>query len=435
MILAVSLISPAFMTATASDYKPSPEIIKSQEEFANDRFGIFIHWGIYSMFAQGEWYLNYGPHADEYAKAAKGFYPVNFNASDWAKAIRGSGAKYICFTTRHHDGFSMFDTDQNDYNIVDGTPFGRDVLKELSEACRENDLSLHLYYSHLDWLREDYPRGRTGKTTGRQGGMENWETYSKFMDAQLTELLSNYGPVRAVWFDGWWDHDEDPEPFDWHLDEQYALVHSLQPACLVGNNHHQNPFPGEDIQIFERDVPGENTAGYSEQDISRLPLETCQTMNGMWGYKVEDTNYKSVPALVRYLVKTAGQGANLLLNIGPQPDGSLPEEALDRLKGIGEWMDVYGETIYGTTASPFGNKEWGTSTRKGNTLYIHIMDSEKADDILIPFEGLPGAKLKSAGLFDNNAKVKFSKEKEGYRLHVGDIPEDKIDHIVVLEFI
>lgn len=431
-LTAALLLGASFSVGYA--YTPSPEIIQSQKDFANDRFGIFIHWGIYSMFAQGEWYLNYGPHADEYSKAAKGFYPVNFNAGDWAKAIRDSGAKYICFTSRHHDGFSMFDTDQNDYNIVDGTPFGRDVIKELSEACADNDLSLHLYYSHLDWLREDYPRGRTGKTTGRVGGQENWDTYSAFMDAQLTELLSNYGPIRCIWFDGWWDHDEDPEPFDWHLDEQYALIHSLQPGCLVGNNHHQNPFPGEDIQIFERDVPGENTAGYSEQDISRLPLETCQTMNGMWGYKVEDQNYKSVPVLVRYLVKTAGQGANLLLNIGPQPDGSLPADALDRLKGIGEWMEVYGETIYGTSGSPFGNCDWGTSTLKDNRLFVHVTDPSKAADVIIPFDGLPGRKIKSSKLFADRSKVKVTKEKDGYRLHLGEIPSETIDHVVELEF-
>ncbi len=418
----------------AEGYVPSPEIVKSQEDFANDRFGIFIHWGIYSMYARGEWYLNNGPLASEYSKAAKGFYPANFNAKEWTEAIKDSGAKYICFTSRHHDGFSMFDTDQNDYNIVDGTPFGRDVLKELSEACAQDSLSLHLYYSHLDWMRDDYPRGRTGKTTGRPEGRENWTTYSAFMDAQLTELLTNYGPIRAVWFDGWWDHDEDPEPFDWHLDEQYALVHSLQPSCLVGNNHHQNPFPGEDIQIFERDVPGENTAGYSEQDISRLPLETCQTMNGMWGYKVEDTDYKSVPTLIRYLVKTAGQGANLLLNIGPQPDGSLPEQALDRLKGLGEWMRANGETIYGTTASPFGNKEWGTSTRKGNRLFVHVTSPEKAGEVVIPYAGLPGTTLTKTALFADNSAVKVTKEKEGYRLHLGELPEETVDHIIVMEF-
>lgn len=398
----------------------------TQQEFAGDRFGIFIHWGIYSMFGQGEWYLNYGPQFDEYAKAAKGFYPADFDADAWAKAIKDSGARYITFTSRHHDGFSMWDTAENDFNIVDGTPFKRDVLKELSEACQRNDLKLHLYYSHLDWGREDYPQGRTGHTTGRDSTVSNWDTYYDFMNRQITELLTKYGPIRCIWFDGWWDHDEDKTPFDWHLDEQYAMIHKIAPNILIGNNHHQNPFPGEDIQIFERDVPGENTAGYSEQDISRLPLETCQTMNGMWGYKVVDTNYKDLTTLIRYLVKTAGLGANLLLNIGPQPNGELPAQALDRLKGIGEWMRVNGETIYGTQGAPFEAQEWGTATTKGNTMYAHVMTATTPDILL------PGVKVKKAHTYAGKEKVKFTNGKQGATLHLGTVPQE-VDYIVELE--
>ena len=276
--------------AMAQGYVPTKENLESRKEFAEDRFGVFIHWGIYSMFAQGEWYLqNAGLNRDEYAKAADAFYPHRFNAKEWVSTIKASGAKYICITTRHHDSFSMWDTAESDFNIVDATPYGRDILKELARECRKQDIALHLYYSHADWSRDDYPRGRTAKgVTGRDESKISWEEYYGFMNRQITELLTNYGPIRAMWFDGWWDHDEDPTPFDWQLDEQYALVHKLQPSCLVANNHHQVPFEGEDIQIFERDLPGENTHGLSGQAVSRLPLETCQTMNGMWGYKVVD---------------------------------------------------------------------------------------------------------------------------------------------------
>ncbi len=410
----------------AEKYVPSAEVMKSREEFANDRFGIFLHWGIYSMFGQGEWYLNYGPLHSEYSKAAKGFYPADFDAGEWADAIKDSGAKYICFTTRHHDGFSMFHTAQNDYNIVDGTPFKRDVLKELADSCADRGLKLHLYYSHLDWGRQDYPQGRTGHTTGRDSTVNDWKSYYKFMNSQLTELLTNYGPIRAIWFDGWWDHDEDKTPFDWELPEQYALIHRLQPGCLVGNNHHQTPFEGEDIQIFERDVPGENTAGLSGQEVSKLPLETCQTMNGMWGYKVVDTNYKDTPALIRYLVKTAGLGANLLLNIGPQPDGELPATALERLRDMGKWLRENGETIYGTEGSPFAAQNWGTATRKGDRLFIHILNAE-GTDIHIP----AALKVKAAKEFASGSKVKFSSDKNGVTLHLAQKPE-AIDHIVEL---
>ena len=331
-------------------YQPSPEIIKAQKEFADNGFGIFLHWGIYSMFGQGEWYLNSGVNAEEYAKAAKGFYPAQFDAAAWVKAFKDAGAKYITFTTRHHDGFSMFATKQSDYNIVDATPFKRDVLKELADECQKQGLKLHLYYSHIDWTRPDYPSGRTGLETGRDSTLRDWPRYYSFMNNQLRELLTNYGPIGAIWFDGWWDHDFEADRFDWQLPGQYAMIHQLQPSCLIANNHHETVFPGENIQIFERDLPGENTAGLSGQEVSALPLEMCQTMNGMWGYKVKDQNYKSVRELIHLLVKAKGMGSNLLLNIGPQPSGELPATALDRLKGIGEWMNRYGETYYATTA-------------------------------------------------------------------------------------
>lgn len=413
-----------FSTSAADKYVPSEEVKRSQKEFSADRFGIFIHWGIYSMFGQGEWYLNYGVRADEYAKAAKGFYPVDFNAEEWAKAIKGSGARYICFTSRHHDGFSMWDTKQSDYNIMKATPFKRDIIKELSDACGKEDLKLHLYYSHIDWTRPDYPRGRTGLKTGRDSTYSDWNNYYKFMNAQLTELLTNYGPIRAIWFDGVWDHDQDSVPFDWQLRPQYDMIHRLQPACLIGNNHHITPFEGEDIQIFERDAPGENTAGLSGQDISRLPLETCQTMNGMWGYKAIDTNYKSTTELIRFLVKTAGLGANLLLNIGPQPNGELPATALDRLRGMGEWLKINGETIYGTEGSPFAEQPWGTATRNGERLFLHII-KPGTTEIHLPSD----IKIRKAEIFSSRIPVETRKTKNGTILHMEATP-DVPDHII-----
>lgn len=423
IVAALATMSPHIANA---DYQPTPENLESRKNFSDDRFGIFIHWGIYSMFGQGEWYLNYGPHADEYAKAASGFYPASFNAEEWVRTIKDSGAKYICITSRHHDGFSMFDTSMSDYDIVDATPYGRDILKELADECQKQGISLHFYYSHLDWTRPDYPKGRTGRTTGREEGKENWESYYAFMNGQLKELLTNYGPVRAIWFDGWWDHDEDATPFDWHLDEQYKMIHELQPGCLVGNNHHQAPFEGEDIQIFERDLPGENTAGYSGQAISRLPLETCNTMNGMWGYKVVDKNYKDAKTLIRYLVKAAGMGANLLLNVGPQPDGSLPEEATKRMKDMGEWLKENGETIYATGAGPFKAQSWGTSTRKGDRLFLHVTNAE-SKDILLPCQ----LDIRNAREYKSGKEVKFTSLGESTVVHLNDIPDD-IDFIIEL---
>ncbi len=406
-------------------YVPAPENLEARKEFQDNKFGIFLHWGLYSMLAQGEWVMtNQNLNHLEYRKLASGFYPSKFNAAEWVAAIKASGAKYICFTTRHHEGFSMWDTQYSDYNIVDATPFQRDVLRELADECKKQGIKLHLYYSHLDWDREDYyPLGRTGRGTGRTTHGE-WKTYYQFMNNQIAELIKNYDPA-ALWFDGWWDHDQDPD-FDWQLPEQYAMIHQLKPSCLIGNNHHQVPFAGEDIQIFERDLPGENKAGLSGQDISPLPLETCETMNGMWGYKIVDQNYKSVETLIHYLVKAAGRNANLLMNVGPQPNGELPEAAVERLKAIGEWMKVYGETIYGTRGGDITPKDWGVTTRKDNKLYVHILNLAD-QNLFLPLT----AKVKKAVVFKDQKPVKFKKVEDGILLELGQIP-DEVDYVVEL---
>ena len=380
------------------------------------------------MFAQGEWYMhNANIHHDEYAKAASGFYPSRFDAKAWVSAIKDAGAKYICFTSRHHDSFSMWDTNESDYNIVDATPFKRDVLKELADECHAQGIKLHLYYSHLDWTRDEYPGGRTGKGTGRDPKKVDWKAYYKFMNNQLTELLTNYGEIGAIWFDGVWDHDEDSVPFNWELEEQYALIHKLQPACLVGNNHHSTPVPGEDIQIFERDVPGENHAGLSGQSISRLPLETCQTMNGMWGYKVTDTNYKSFNQLVQLLVKTASKGGNLLLNVGPQPNGELPAMAVTRLKELGQWLKVNGKAIYKTTAGNIKVGEHIVSTTGEEGTYLHLL-SDTISTVEIPVSH----KVKRVTTFPEGQRLKHTFKNGVLSFEVA-IPKGCPDYIVEIK--
>ncbi len=404
IFLALALAFSSLMRAQS--YQPTPENMASRQAFSDARFGVFLHWGIYSMFAQGEWYMQNKciPH-EEYAKAARGFYPAHFDADAWVRAIKESGAGYICFTTRHHDGFSLWNTAQSDYNIVKSTPYGRDVLKELAEACKRHDIRLHLYYSHIDWGRPDYPMGRTGHGC-KDSLAADWPSYYSFMNRQLTELLTQYGPIGAIWFDGWWDHDEDSVPFNWQLDEQYRMIHSLQPACLIGNNHHNTINAGEDIQIFERDLPGENKAGLSGQSISRLPLETCETMNGMWGYRIQDQNYKSVATLVRLLVGAAGKGANLLLNVGPQPSGELPATAVERLHGMGEWMRQYGSTIRQTTAGPLPATDSLCTTQRGDTLFIHLLANQQGTLTL----DLP-CRVRKAQVFATGEKVTFKQKK------------------------
>lgn len=415
-----------------AQYTPTPEILKAREQFRDKGFGIFIHWGIYSMLGSGEWVLN-DPNIthDEYSRLAAGFYPSKFNAREWVSAIKDSGAKYICITSRHHDGFSMWDTSCSDYNIVDATPFGRDILKELAEECQRQGIGLNFYYSQLDWGRSDYnPIGRTGHEPGRDTS-GNWQDYLDFMDCQLTELLTDYGPIGCIWYDGMWDRDEIPgglSPELWNLDHQYALIHKLQPSCLVGSNHHMNPFPGEDIQIFERDKPGENFAGYSEQEVSRLPLETCQTMNTSWGYRIRDNEYKSTAELIQYLAGTAGRDANLLLNIGPRPDGTLPDQAIERLRGMGEWMKTYAPSVQGVRGGVVPPQPWGVTTQTGKTLFVHLFQQD--GPVFVPYSG---NKLLSAKDFATSKPVKFTQASEGIILTLPDKTENP-DRVIELTF-
>jgi alpha-L-fucosidase len=403
LLAALTLLVLSLQASAQSGYVPPAANLSARERFAHHRLGIFLHWGIYSLYGQEEWYLNSGKLLQtEYAKAAAAFYPSRFDAEAWVVAIKASGAGYLTFTTRHHDSFSMFKTAESPYNIVDATPFGRDVLRELADACHHQGVDLHLYYSILDWARPDYPLGRTGHHTGRTL-RPDYNSYMQFMKNQLRELLTAYGDVKAVWLDGYWDHDSDSIPFDWRMPELYSYVHSLRPACLIGNNHHLYPLPGEDFQMFERDQPGENHAGLSGQDVSALPLEMCQTMNGMWGYKVSDTNYKTVPELVQMLVRAASKSCNLLLNIGPQPDGELPALALDRLRGLGTWMRQYGSTVDGTVGGPVPEQSWGVSTMRGDTVYLHVLQSGLTA-ITVPLDRKP----RRVTAFDGRKKLKWT---------------------------
>ena len=416
--LLATLISAASLTANAqttqdaaNHYVPTPENLQARQQFADRRFGVFLHWGLYSLFAQGEWYMqNEDIDNREYAKSADAFYPHRFNAAEWVSAIKAAGAKYICFTTRHHEGFSMFDTKLSDYNIMH-TPYGRDIVRQLVDECHKQGVGIHLYYSHIDWTRDDYPTGRTGLHTGKDPKKENWTSYYNFMNGQLTELLTNYGKIDGIWFDGWWDHDEDATPFDWQLPEQYALIHKLLPACIIGNNHHHTPFEGEDMQMFERDVPGENKSGLSGQSISRLPLETCQTMNGMWGYKIKDQNYKSTKELLRLLVRTSSKGANLLLNVGPQPNGELPALALQRFKEMGQFLNgKAAESIYATQAGGYHQGDSIVTTRNNaqRALYVHLLTDGEHTSVTLPIS----EKLKKAHLLLTGENVSVSRNKK-----------------------
>lgn len=403
------------------DYTPTEGNLEARKEFQDMKFGMFIHWGIYSVLADGEWVMLIKKiKPDNYERLADFFNPQDFNADEWVKIAKDAGMKYITITSRHHDSFSMFDTNASDYNIIDATSFGRDPLKELAEACKKEGIKLNFYYSLLDWNRNDYKNGK-------KGDEEAWNTYVEFMKAQLTELLTNYGEIGCIWFDGHWDQ----KTADWKYDEIYPLIHKLSPNTLIANNHHIQPIPGEDIQTFERDLPGENKGGYSHGvEVSQLPLESCATMAGKWGYSIYDKKFKSTEKLIHFLVNAAGKNGNLLLNVGPMPNGKIQPEFVDTLGEIGDWTSKYGESIYGTRGNVVASQDWGTITKKDKTLYVHILEAPQDPFIFISeFK----EKIVSAKSFDGKTKIKFKQMKEGTFLYIDTESIDKIDEIIKLK--
>lgn len=392
---------------------PSPENIENREWFQDNKYGLFIHWGIYSVMAGGgdygiaEWIMNEKEiPITAYEKLATFFNPVEFDANEWVSIAKKAGMRYITITTKHHDGFAMYHSQVSDYNIVDRTPFGRDIIKELKDACDREGIKLFFYYSQLDWHHPDYyPRGRTGGDyTGRPNSGE-WRNYIDYMKDQLTELLTNYGEIGGIWFDGQWDKYEE----NWYLDEIYSHIHSIQPGALIGSNHHLDPYPGEDFQMFERDLPGENTMGYSQtNEISELPLEMCETMNGSWGYNIKDRNFKSSDELLRTLIRAAGYGSNFLLNTGPMPNGQLQPENVDTLMVMSNWLNKYGETIYGTRKGPIEPQPWGVTTTKDDLIYLHLLDYDR-EILTIPH---PGNEIESIFLFNGQIPLDYTSNEQ-----------------------
>ena len=422
------------------NYQPSKDNLIAREWFEDSRFGLFVHWGVYSVLGDGEWVMNQQKLSiEEYEKLPSFFNPVDFNPREWVRMAKDAGMKYITITSRHHDGFSMFKTYQNDYNIVDSTPYGKDIMKMLADECHKQGIKIFFYYSTLDWHNNDYfPRGRTGnEIDGRGEG--DWNNYISFMKAQLTELLTNYGPIGGIWFDGHWDQKEwDPitkkygkDMVDWHYEDVYKLIHSIQPACLIGNNHHLSPIPGEDFQMFERDLPGKNTTGWgsSEEDIGDLPKEICETINGSWGFNLRDRKHKSSKELIHYLIKAAGYGSNLLLNVGPMPNGKIQPTHKKSLKEIGNWLELYGETIYETKQGPLKPNIDFVSTQKNKIVYVHFLNSKQTN---YEFNGIENSAIKSIKYFNTNLDVDYSYNNNILSINLNKDIIDDIDTIITI---
>ncbi len=347
--------------------------------FEEARFGMFIHWGLYSVPAgswqgkddggAGEWILN-NRKIDpvEYEKFRDQFNPVNFDADKWVKIAKAAGMKYIVITSKHHEGFGMWPSKQSDWNIGH-TQFHRDPLKELAVACKKGGIKLCFYHSIMDWHNVDYLPHRAWDK--RPTDPASFPKYVAYMKAQLKELLTNYGPIGILWFDGqWegtWNHDEGKD--------LYAYIRGLQPNIIVNDRVDSGNVGPSGV----RDNIHYGDYGTPEQRIPAnglpYPWETCMTMNGTWGFRTADQNWKSPETLIHNLVDIASKGGNYLLNVGPTSLGEIPDESIKRLAEVGKWTSANGEALYGTTASPFPRSlPWGRVTQKPGKLYLSVFD-------------------------------------------------------------
>ena len=427
----------------ALDIKGKPQIIKP-DPYADEtpaqrdarmkwwreaRFGMFIHWGVYSVPAGtyngkqipgiGEWIMNTGkiPVAD-YREYAKQFNPVKYNADEWVRTAKEAGMKYIVITSKHHDGFAMFDSKASDWNIVKASPFGRDPLKELAAACKKYGVKLGFYYSQAqDWVNGGSAAG--GKWDKAQDrSMDDY--IDKVAVPQVREILSNYGPFPAVL---WWD-----TPIDMNKERADKLIAELRlKPGIIHNNRLGGGYKG-DTETPEQFIPA---TGYPGRD-----WETCMTMNDTWGYKSYDDHWKSTETLIRNLVDIASKGGNYLLNVGPTSEGLIPAPSVERLKAIGAWMKVNHEAIYATTASPFKRLSWGRCTKVltsgGATLYLHVFNWPADGRLVVP--GLKNVADKAYLLADSSKHaLAVESGAEGLTISVPATAPDPISSTVVLK--
>ncbi len=399
----------------------------------HDKFGLFVHFGLYAIPGRGEWVMWAEKiPVENYKEYAQEFDPVNYNPDELVKLAKEAGMKYIVITAKHHDGFALFDSKVTDWDVIDATPYGKDLLKPLVEACKKYGMKIGFYYSQAqDWTHSggsvyDAGAGAPSDALSCNGQWDEAQkgNMDKYIDniavPQVRELLTNYGDIDIFW----WDTPYGMNPA--RADKLYSLL-GLQPHIvfndrLGGNRDAHLPWRKADFGTPEGHVPG---------SVLDYNWETCQTMNGSWGFKKNDTIWKSSTTLTRELIEIASKGGNYLLNVGPEPNGSIPQASIERLQRVGQWMKLNGKAIYGTTATPFTtNFEWGRCTKSINgsktTLYLHIFELPEDGKLFLP--GLRN-KVNSVKLLATDVAIECNSVWDGVVISV---PKDSLDPIATV---
>lgn len=407
LILAIAGLTG--MITTAAETPPAAAWPKAEpaavERWKDRRFGMFIHWGPVSITGHEiGWSRGSQTPIEVYDNLYKQFNPTNYNADEWVSIAKAAGMKYIVLTTKHHDGFCLWDTKQTDYNIMN-SPFKRDVVKELAEACKKQGIAFGTYYSTCDWYHPDFPLTSPGGRVRRE--KSDIDSYQRYLLAQIRELITNYGPLLTIWNDV-------PQEFKGRGAATIKMVRELQPDILINNR----TGDGGDY-----DTPEQRIGAYQD----KRPWETCMTICQQWAWKPNDT-LKSLKQCLQALVTCAAGDGNLLFNVGPTPDGVIEARQVERLKEMGAWLAKYGESIYGTRGGPFQPGEWGASTRNGSRIYVHIYKFDE-DKLLLP--AIP-AKVMAARVLTGGS-VKFDQTGQGISLTVPAVYHAPIDTVVELD--
>jgi len=396
---------------------------KTREWFTKAKFGMFIHWGVYALLGKGEWIRTVDQiPQDEYAKLPPKFNPTKFDPDAWADLAKRAGMKYMVMTTKHHDGFCMFDAHNTDWKVTN-TPYGKDVLAELTKAFEAKDITVGFYYSIMDWHHDDYLPRLEWEAQERPSEGHDVMDYISYMREHIKQLMSEYGTAPFVlWYDGGWMN----KPEELSGAETNATARKLKPDILINDRH----FTKEDLVTPEQRIP---PTGLFDEDGNPLLWEACITMTShWWGYDKNEKVYKTNEFLIRMLVDIVSKGGNLLLNIGPKPDGTIQKEFVARLEAIGKWMDKYSEAIYHTTASPFNLLPfYGRVTTKGDKLFVHVF--EWPADLQARLPQLKNEVKAAYMLGEGSPAVPFTRDGKDWVFELPKKAPDKVASVFVVE--